>query len=186
MCCLCRFRQAAVASSLTLLFCTFVSIQVNEPACVSAACKLKKNIVLLCLRMRWDKPVLLIQLFWVVTMMFVPPWFSGLRAIGCGLPVSFMATMLIHLFLSYPTQTVKFSCPLSALSLRDLGISNELLHPNSPSDSQLWESQSLPLQTAISAGTILEKLTNASMSSCWSDSLSEFRDGYLLLCCPSI
>jgi hypothetical protein len=25
------------------LFCTFVSIQVNEPACVSAACKLKKN-----------------------------------------------------------------------------------------------------------------------------------------------
>ena len=43
MCCLCRFRQAAVASSLTLLFCTFVSIQVNEPACVSAACKLKKK-----------------------------------------------------------------------------------------------------------------------------------------------
>jgi hypothetical protein len=40
----------------------------------------------------------------VVTMLFVLPCFSGLRAIGCGYHVSF----LINLVLSYPTQPVTF------------------------------------------------------------------------------
>jgi hypothetical protein len=44
----------------------------------------------------------------VVTMLFVLPCFSGLRAIGCGYPVSFLGSFLINLVLSYPTQPVTF------------------------------------------------------------------------------
>jgi len=32
--------------------------------------------------------------------------FSGLRAIGCGLPVSFFGSILINLLLTFPTQQV--------------------------------------------------------------------------------
>ncbi|XP_039803683.1 peroxygenase-like [Panicum virgatum] len=43
-----------------------------------------------------------------------------LRAIGCGLPVSFMATMLIHLFLSYPTQTGWLPSPLLFIHIKNI------------------------------------------------------------------
>ncbi|WVZ56045.1 hypothetical protein U9M48_006631 [Paspalum notatum var. saurae] len=50
------------------------------------------------------------------------PWetFQGLRAIGCGLPVSFVASILINLFLSYPTQPGCLPSPLLSIHINNI------------------------------------------------------------------
>ncbi|ONL95195.1 Caleosin [Zea mays] len=50
------------------------------------------------------------------------PWetFQGLRAIGCGLTVSFAFSILINLFLSYPTQPGWLPSPLLSIRIDNI------------------------------------------------------------------
>ncbi|KAL6649511.1 hypothetical protein ACP70R_013735 [Stipagrostis hirtigluma subsp. patula] len=50
------------------------------------------------------------------------PWetFQGLRAIGCGYPVSFMGSLLINLVLSYPTQPGWLPSPLLSIHVKNI------------------------------------------------------------------
>ncbi|KAF8673790.1 hypothetical protein HU200_048545 [Digitaria exilis] len=50
------------------------------------------------------------------------PWetFQGLRAIGCGLPVSFVGAILINLFLSYPTQPGWLPSPVLSIHIDNI------------------------------------------------------------------
>lgn len=50
------------------------------------------------------------------------PWetFQGLRAIGCGLPVSVVGSLLINLVLSYPTQPGWLPSPLLSIHIKNI------------------------------------------------------------------
>ncbi|KAF0912568.1 hypothetical protein E2562_015261 [Oryza meyeriana var. granulata] len=52
----------------------------------------------------------------------IHPWetFQGLRAIGCGYPVSFAGAILINLFLSYPTQPGCMPSPLFSINVKNI------------------------------------------------------------------
>ncbi|OEL27268.1 Peroxygenase [Dichanthelium oligosanthes] len=56
----------------------------------------------------------------VVRVMFVPRCFPGLQAIGCGLPVSFMGSILINLVLSYPTQPGWLPSPFLSIHIKNI------------------------------------------------------------------
>lgn len=50
------------------------------------------------------------------------PWetFQGLRAIGCGLPVSFFGSILINLLLTFPTQQGWLPSPLLPIHIKNI------------------------------------------------------------------
>ncbi|XP_006649654.1 peroxygenase-like [Oryza brachyantha] len=52
----------------------------------------------------------------------IHPWetFQGLRAIGCGYPVSFAGAILINLVLSYPTQPGWMPSPLLSIHIKNI------------------------------------------------------------------